>query len=63
MLRVPHIACDASALNLVVAGASKEDQAVFCDISRATATTDLHTVHTVPNKLSRKSGNRIQKPN
>lgn len=63
MLRVPHNTFDASALNLVVAGDSKEDQAVFCDISGATATTDLHTIHTIPNKLSRKSGNRIQKPN
>lgn len=37
---------DASALNLVVAGESKEDQTVFCDVSGATATTDFHTVVT-----------------
>lgn len=46
MWRVPHATFDASALNLVVAGESKEDQAVFCDVSGATATTDLHVVFT-----------------
>lgn len=37
---------DASALNLVVAGESIEDQTVFCDISGATATTGLHIAFT-----------------
>lgn len=54
---------DASALNLVVAGESKEDQIVFCDISGTTATTDFQTVrYKLPAKLCRTLGNKMQLP-